>query len=59
MEETIRVSDFYVELSGVAGVKASGIYTGREYDVVKYGDGCRIPVPYLDEYEVIVIEEDR
>jgi hypothetical protein len=59
MEETIRVSDFHVELTGIRGVKAQGIYTGREYDVVKGGDGCRVLIPYLDEYEVIVIEEDR
>lgn len=58
MEETIRVCDIYVELTGKKRNKAYGIYTGREYNIIETKRGYRIEIPYLDEYEVIVIEED-
>ncbi len=59
MEETIRVSDITVELTGVKGTKAYGIYTGREYNVFKVNNGNGIKVPFLDEYEVIVVEQEE
>lgn len=59
MEETIQVSDITIELTGVTGKTAKGIYSGSEYVVEKSKGGCRILVPALKEYEVIVIEQEE
>jgi len=59
MEETIRVYDITVELTGVKGKKAYGIYTGREYNIFKTDKGTGIEIPFLDEYEVIIVEQEE
>jgi len=59
MEETIPVFNIEIELTGVKGISADGIYTGEKYNIKKSGDGCKISIPVLNEYEVVVIQEDR
>lgn len=59
MEETIPVSGVEIELAGVKGITAEGIYTGIKYKIEKYGRDCKIILPVLNEYEVIVVREDE
>jgi len=58
MEETIPISDISIEVSGVYGDSAKGIYKGTEYDIEKTDKGCKINLQTLKEYEVIVIQEE-
>ena len=59
MEENIRVYDISVTLTGIKSDKAYGIYTGREYNIHKNEQGTVIDIPFLDEYEVIVVEQEE
>ena len=59
MEENIPVFDITVELTGVNGVSADGIYSGNKYRIDKTAGGSRLSIPVLNEYEVIIIQEDK
>jgi len=59
MEETIPVFDITIELTDVNGVSAEGIYSGNNYKIDKTDGGSRILIPVLNEYEVIIVQEDK
>ncbi|MCK5757702.1 MAG: beta-galactosidase trimerization domain-containing protein [Clostridiales bacterium] len=59
MEETISVHNISVELAGIVGESAKGIFTGTDYEIEKTEKGCKINIQTLNEYEVIVVREDK
>ena len=59
MEETIPVFDIVVELTDVRGSTAKGIYTEADYKIEETDKGCIITVPVLNEYEVVLVQEDE
>ncbi|MBN2558617.1 MAG: beta-galactosidase trimerization domain-containing protein [Clostridia bacterium] len=58
MEETVQVRDVMVGLTDFRGTRARGIYSGRELTIEPQGTGCRILLPVIDEYEVILVERE-
>lgn len=58
MEETIPILDMYIEILGIYGKTAEGIFTGTNYSIEETDKGCKINIKTLKEYEVIVVQED-
>jgi hypothetical protein len=56
LEKTVPIHDIEVDISGIRGIRARGIYKGGEYSISNSENGCRMNIPRLDEYEVIIIE---